>query len=143
MDYVRRLARTKAYAIERGPDEVVLAADTVVVIGDEILEKPRDAADAARMLEQLSGREHHVITGYCLLKGAHLEEGTETTRVHFVRLTPEEIAEYVATGEPMDKAGAYAIQGKGARFIEGINGDYFNVMGLPVRLLYDLVRQSR
>jgi len=113
------------------------------VVDEEILEKPRDADDAVRMLRLLSGRSHEVITGVCLLVQDHKENrdftAIETTEVIFRKLTDEEIQGYVASGEPMDKAGAYAIQGFGARYIEEIKGDYFNVMGLPLRLLYELL----
>ena len=136
VDYVRRLARTKAYAIERAAEETVLAADTVVVVDDETLEKPRAEDDAVRMLKTLSGRMHSVITGFCLVRGAHIEEGLEITRVHFVRMTEEEIRAYVATGEPADKAGAYAIQGLASKFIDRVEGCYFNVVGLPIAKVY-------
>ncbi len=110
-DYVRRLAEAKAFAEPLGPREVVLGADTVVVVDGQVLEKPRDAADAARMLGLLSGREHEVITGICLRTTARKIVDVATTRVRFVILSSEELNAYVASGEPMDKAGAYAIQG--------------------------------
>jgi septum formation protein len=134
--YVLRLAEEKARAVEAGADEIVLGADTVVVAGDEILEKPRDAADATRMLTLLSRSEHEVITGICLLQGDRVILDTASTRVRFVELSESAIASYVASGEPMDKAGAYAIQGQASKFIDRIEGDYFNVMGLPVALVY-------
>jgi septum formation protein len=135
-DYVRRLAEEKAGAVPMGPGEVVLGADTVVVFDGEVLEKPRDSGDAARMLGLLSGREHEVITGICLRSVAGKIVDIASTRVRFLALTPAEIDEYVASGEPMDKAGGYAIQGLASKFIDRIEGDYFNVVGLPVALVY-------
>ena len=135
-DYVKRLAVDKARAVERGPGEVVLAADTTVVVDEMVLEKPADAAEARRMLELLSGRTHQVLTGICL-RGEHEEVvDVALTHVRFSRLTAQEIAEYAASGEPSDKAGGYAIQGRAAKFVESIDGCYFNVMGLPVSLVY-------
>lgn len=134
--YVRRLAEAKARAAEAGSGDIVLGADTVVVLGDTILEKPVDAADARRMLELLSGRTHDVITGICLRHGGCAAADSVCTRVHFVLLSESEIAEYINSGEPMDKAGAYAIQGLASKFIDRIEGDYFNVVGLPVALVY-------
>jgi len=136
IDYVRRLAEKKAFAVPLLSGEVVLGADTVVVIDDHVLEKPHDTADAIRMLGLLSGREHEVITGICLRSEARKIVDTATTRVHFVAFTDEEIEAYAASGEPMDKAGAYAIQGLASKFIDRIEGDYFNVVGLPVALVY-------
>jgi nucleoside triphosphate pyrophosphatase len=135
-DYVRRLAELKASALPIQAGEIVLGADTVVVAGDLVLEKPADAADAARMLAILSGREHAVVTGICLRSAARKILDVAATRVRFVGLTPEEIAAYVASGEPMDKAGGYAIQGLASKFIDRIEGDYFNVVGLPVALVW-------
>lgn len=135
-DYVRRLAREKADAIEIHDGEIILTADTVVVVDGEILEKPLDAEDAARMLRLLAGREHQVITGICLRAGDREIVDACRTRVHFTPLTDAAIAAYVASGEPMDKAGAYAIQGLASKFIDHIEGDYFNVVGLPVSLVY-------
>jgi septum formation protein len=140
VDYVTRLAREKAEAARESPREIVLGADTTVVVGDQVLEKPVDASDARRMLRALSGRDHIVITGICLLSplikplGAIVDH--ETTRVHFVELSDREIDDYVATGEPMDKAGAYAIQGLASKFVDRIDGCYFNVMGLPLAMVY-------
>jgi septum formation protein len=116
----------------------------VVVIDAEILGKPRDEDDARRMLRQLSGRWHQVLTGIALVSGAtpEIRVSHEKTEVKFAAMSEDEIDWYVASGEPMDKAGAYAIQGLGARFIEGIRGDYFNVVGLPVRLFYELWTKS-
>jgi septum formation protein len=138
VQYVSRLAKSKASAISAG---LVLGADTVVVVDEHILEKPKDAADARRMLEMLSGREHSVITGVCLRSGEEFLTETRETRVRFLRMSSEEIEQYVASGEPMDKAGAYAIQGLASKFIDRIDGDYSNVVGLPVSLVYNLLKQ--
>jgi len=141
LTYVQRLARAKAEtAATRSPGSLIVGADTTVVIGDQILEKPDDHDDARRMLRQLSGHWHKVLTGVALIDAAELRVACETTEVKFAVMSQDEIDWYVSSGEPMDKAGAYAIQGMGARFIEGIRGDYFNVMGLPVRLLYEVWR---
>jgi len=140
--YVQRLARAKAEtATPRDPDSLIVGADTTVVIGDQILEKPDGHDDARRMLRQLSGNWHKVLTGVALIAAPELRVAYETTEVKFAVMSQDEIDWYVSSGEPMDKAGAYAIQGLGARFIEGIRGDYFNVMGLPVRLLYEMWRE--
>ncbi len=135
-DYVRRLAEEKAFAVPLHPGEVVLGADTTVVVDHHVLEKPRDTADAVRMLALLSGREHEVITGICLRSDSRKIVDVAITRVRFVPLTPEELETYAASGEPIDKAGAYAIQGLASKFIERIEGEYFNVVGLPVALVY-------
>jgi septum formation protein len=144
---VQRLARAKARAVfEHNSTNQVLGADTIVVAGHEILGKPADAQDAARMLHLLSGREHHVITGVCLMTpGQPPREDVryETTRVTMTTLTEEEIADYVAQGEPMDKAGAYAIQGHASRWIPKIEGCYFNVVGLPIALVYNMLNVGR
>ena len=129
---VARLSCRKAAAVEAGEEQIVIGADTVVVLDGQVLGKPRDAADAVRMLRSLSGRTHEVMTGVCLRKGDTVTTHTEVTEVTFRPLTEKEIEEYVATKEPMDKAGSYGIQGGAARFVEGIRGDYYNVMGLPV-----------
>jgi len=137
-----RLAREKALAIARQrPNDVVLGADTVVVIDGQILGKPVDAADATRMLRLLSGRTHDVITGVCLAVDGKQSVSSETTSVTMSEIPDKEIAQYVATGEPMDKAGAYAIQGIASRWIPRIEGDYSNVVGLPVALVYRMLRQ--
>lgn len=135
VEYVLRLARAKAEAGWR-TGEVVLGADTVVVVDHAVLEKPRDEADAARMLKMLSGRQHKVITGICFRHddGALLDHSM--TKVTFCTMTDSEIGEYVRSGEPMGKAGSYAIQGLASKFIERIEGCYFNVMGLPLSLVY-------
>ena len=138
-EYVKRLAVEKARAIEQSPGEIVLAADTTVVLGTDnetVLEKPADAEDARRMMALLSGRSHRVLTGICL-KGTSVEVvDLAMTRVRFSALSEKEIEDYVASGEPMDKAGGYAIQGLAAKFVESIDGCYFNVMGLPLSLVY-------
>jgi septum formation protein len=140
-DYVMRLARDKAMAVSAAPAEIVLGADTTVVIGGRIMGKPRDPADAVSMLETLSGQRHDVITGICLRTAARAIEDCSTTSVWFAALSRREIEEYVAGGEPMDKAGAYGIQGTAARFVARIEGCYFNVMGLPVALVYRRLRE--
>jgi len=134
--YARRLARAKAEAAWEGRDEIVLGADTIVVLDQEVLEKPRDAADAHAMLHRLSGREHTVITAICLLHPGGAQVDSSATRVRFAPLTGAEIDAYVATGEPMDKAGAYAIQGLASKFVEHVEGCYFNVIGLPLSQVY-------
>jgi len=142
VSYVKRLAQTKAETVAgklRGG--LVLGADTVVVIGEEILGQPRDDEEARRMLSLLSGRWHAVLTGVALVRCGQPPYALvehETTRVRFSEMSIAEIDWYVSTGEPKGKAGAYAIQGKGALFIEEIQGDYFNVVGLPVRLAYEM-----
>ena len=135
-DYVVRLAELKALAVSAGPGETVLGADTTVVIDGEMLGKPADAADARRMLARLSGRQHQVITGICLKRGVEVVRDCATTKVWFALMSAREIEEYVSSGEPMDKAGAYAIQGLASKFIEKIDGCYFNVVGLPVALVF-------
>jgi septum formation protein len=142
--YVQRLAQAKAEAVAgRLAAGLVLGADTVVVVAGEILGQPRDDDEARRMLRLLRGKWHEVLTGVALLRAGQdvrLVEH-ETTRVRFGQMSEEEIAWYVATGEPKGKAGAYAVQGHAALFIEEIQGDYFNVVGLPVRLVYELSRK--
>lgn len=134
--YARRLARMKAEAIERGDDEIILGADTVVLLGDEILEKPAGAEHAAEMLSKLSGRSHSVITGICLRHARGVVVDHAETIVQFHTLTADEIRDYAASGEPLDKAGGYAIQGLASKFISRIDGCYFNVVGLPVSMVY-------
>jgi septum formation protein len=151
--FAERLAREKALAVFRQrPSDFILGADTIVVVGGEILGKPRNDADAERMLRLLSGRTHQVITGVCL---AGLQLGTEnrepetgfedtrceSTLVSMNALSDDDIRSYISTGEPMDKAGAYAIQGRASRWISRIEGDYFNVVGLPVSLVYKMLRE--
>ncbi len=135
-EYVERLAGLKAAAVNATSDEIVIGADTTVVIDGCILAKPAGVADAQRMLALLSGRRHQVITGICLKRGAQRMVDHAVTAVWFAPMSEPEIAAYVASGEPMDKAGAYAIQGLASRFITRIEGCYFNVMGLPIALLY-------
>lgn len=138
--YVERLAREKAGRIAaKDRDAVVIAADTTVVLDGEILAKPADAADAASMLRRLAGRSHVVHTGMAVSRGDRLVSAVESVGVTFRALTPDEIAAYVATGEPLDKAGAYGIQGFGATIVERVEGDYFSVMGLGLRRLVDLL----
>ena len=131
-DEVGRVSKAKALAIPRENDDIVIAADTIVVCEGKTLGKPRDAEDAKAMLRLLSGRDHQVMTGCTLLRGEKSETFTEVTHIHFRPLTENEIARYVASGEPMDKAGSYGIQGGAALFCTHMVGDYYNVMGLPV-----------
>ena len=138
---VARVSRRKAEAVPRERDEVVIAADTIVVCGGEVLGKPRDEADAFRMLRLLSGREHQVMTGLTVLRGDRAVTCTEVTDIHFRPLSDGEILAYIRTGEPMDKAGAYGIQGGAALFASRLEGDYFNVVGLPVCRLGEILRQ--
>ncbi|MFL5553918.1 MAG: Maf family protein [Gemmatimonadaceae bacterium] len=139
--HAERLAREKATAVaRRDPDLITIGADTVVVINRKVLGKPIDDADAARMLAMLSGREHTVITAIAVSRGKKLRSAIEEVRVKFRRLRDAEIDAYIATREPMDKAGAYGIQGYGATIVERIEGDYFAVMGLPLVRLINLLR---
>ena len=140
-DEVARVSRMKAMAVERGADDVVIAADTIVVVGGKVLGKPRDEAEAKAMLGLLSGRDHQVMTGMTVLRSEKLETVTEVTDIHFRSLSENEIAAYVRSGEPMDKAGAYGIQGGAALFAEKLVGDYYNVMGLPVCRLWQLLNK--
>jgi septum formation protein len=141
--YAQRLAREKALVVfSRHPNEVVVGADTVVVVDNHLLEKPAEAKDAARMLRLLSGRSHQVTTGVCVLAAGFERTEAEITEVRFSSLSEEEIAYYVATGEPMDKAGAYGIQGLASRWIGKIEGCYFNVVGLPVERVYRMLRAA-
>jgi septum formation protein len=142
-DYVRRVALDKARAVAACmPDAIVLAADTCVVVDDAILGKPADAADAARMLAMLSGRPHDVLTGVAVIGPAGIRVESADSRVVFAELSAGEIAWYVASGEPGDKAGAYAIQGLASRYVERVEGSYSNVVGLPVALVYRLLREQ-
>ena len=138
--YVLRLACEKVRSACRKTGSIIVGADTVVVVEGEVLGKPRDDADAARMLKRLSGRSHEVLTGVAVGGDRVLSEVARTT-VRFLPLEADEIAWYVASGEPRDKAGAYAIQGLASRFVERIDGSYSNVVGLPVALVYRLLRQ--
>lgn len=143
--HVRRLAEAKARAVWR-EGETVLGADTVVTIDGHILGKPTDDNDAARMLGLLSGRRHRVLTGVCFYGGdqasRHAQAEVEETFVDFLTLSEQEIADYIATGEPADKAGAYAIQGGASKFVRRIEGCYFNVVGLPIARVYQFIRSS-
>ena len=141
-DYVVRLAEQKAIAVECRPGETILGADTTVVINGEMLAKPVDPADARRMLSLLSGRRHEVLTGISLRRGREVINDWAATHVWFTTMTESEIDEYVASGEPMDKAGAYAIQGLASKFIEKIEGCYFNVVGLPISMVYRHMHES-
>ena len=138
---VARVSHLKALAIPRGDDDVVVAADTIVVCEGKVLGKPRTEEEAMDMLRLLSGRDHQVMTGMTVLRGDCAAICTEVTDLHFRELTEGEIAAYVATGEPMDKAGAYGIQGGAALFCERMVGDYYNVMGLPVCRLGKILRE--
>jgi septum formation protein len=145
--YVRRVAQLKAEAVlPRAGERPVLGADTIVIVDQTVLGKPSDIADAGRMLRLLAGREHSVMTGVCLINPAaesgRVQLSMTRTSVGFAALTDEEISWYVASGEPMDKAGAYAIQGLASRFVTRIDGSYSNVVGLPVALVYDLCTRA-
>lgn len=138
---VARVSRAKAEAICCDPDDVVIAADTIVVCCGQVLGKPTDENDAYRMLRLLSGRDHQVMTGLCVLHRGVATACTEITDIHFRELSDREIRAYIRTGEPMDKAGSYGIQGGAALFAEKMAGDYYNVMGLPVCRLGMMLRQ--
>ena len=139
-DEVARVSCMKAQAVERAPGDVVIAADTIVVCEGKVLGKPRNEEDAFRILSLLSGRDHEVMTGMTVLRGDEIVTHTEVTKIHFRQLHPDEIRAYIATGEPMDKAGAYGIQGGAALFADQMEGDYYNVMGLPVCRLAMILR---
>lgn len=141
-DEVARVSRCKAEATPREAGDVVIAADTIVVCQGQVLGKPRDAADAKAMLRLLSGRDHQVMTGMTILVGDRAVSLTEVTDIHFRELSDREIDAYVATGEPMDKAGSYGIQGGAALFAEKMVGDYYNVMGLPVCRLWQVLHDT-
>jgi septum formation protein len=141
LDYARRLAREKTRAVfARHPQDTVLGADTIVVVSQLLLEKPTDADDAARMLCLLSGRHHQVITGVSVIASGFERTEAEMTQVFFNELSEQEIADYVRSGEPLDKAGAYGIQGMASRWIGRVEGCYFNVVGLPVARVYRLLK---
>ena len=140
-DEVARVSRCKAMAVDAQPGDVVIAADTIVVCEGKVLGKPKDKEEAARMLNLLSGRDHQVMTGCTVLRGGLAETFTDVTDLHFRPLGEKEIDRYIASGEPMDKAGAYGIQGGAALFCEKMNGDYYNVMGLPVCRLWQTLRR--
>ena len=147
VSYVKRLALTKAQTVEHARTEgLVLGADTTVVVDGELLGQPLDDDDARRMLKLLNGKWHEVLTGVALMRAgteAQALVGHETTRVRFSEMSEQEIDWYVATGEPRGKAGAYGIQGPAALFVEEIAGDYFNIVGLPVRLVYELIPKNK
>ncbi len=144
MAFARRMALEKARAVfARRPQDAVLGADTIVVVDGEVLGKPVDAADAVRMLRALSGRSHEVTTAVCLLAPGIQETAEETTLVTMSAISEEEIQSYVAGGEPLDKAGAYAVQGGASRWVRRIEGCYFNVVGLPVPRVYEMLRKRR
>ncbi len=138
---VARVSLAKARAVERQPEDVVIAADTIVVLGDRVLGKPANEAQAEEMLTALSGRAHQVMTGVTVLRGDRAITATEITDIHFRQLSNREIRSYIATKEPMDKAGSYGIQGGAALFAEKIHGDYYNVVGLPVCRLLRMLRE--
>lgn len=138
-DEVARVSRLKALAVSREDDDIVIAADTIVVCAGQVLGKPHCEEEAKAMLRLLSGRDHQVMTGVTVLRGEKIETVTEVTDIHFRPLSEKEIAAYVSSGEPMDKAGAYGIQGGAALFAEKMVGDYYNVMGLPVCRLHQML----
>jgi septum formation protein len=139
--HAERLAREKASVVAtRDPNLITIGADTIVVVNKKVLGKPKDAEHAALMLRQLSGRQHTVVTAVAVSRGKKLRSAVEEVRVHFRKLHDDEIKAYIATGEPLDKAGAYGIQGFGATIVECVNGDYFAVMGLPLARLVGLLR---
>ena len=140
-DEVARVSRLKALAVERKTDDMVIAADTIVVCDGKVLGKPADEDDAFRMLSLLSGRDHQVMTGMTVCQGDRFVVTTEVTDVHFRDLTEKEIRDYIATGEPMDKAGSYGIQGGASVFADRICGDYYNVIGLPVCRLSCILKE--
>ena len=141
--YVVRLAEKKAMAVEAAAEEIVLGADTTVVVGGAMLGKPASQAEARHMLVRLSGRRHEVLTGICLCRGGQVVRDWSATQVWFTAMSRREIREYARSGEPMDKAGAYAIQGLASRYVERIEGCYFNVVGLPVALVYHHLQELR
>ena len=140
-DEVARVSRAKALAVPRDQDDVVIAADTIVVCQGKVLGKPHSEEEAVAMLSLLSGRDHQVMTGCTVLRGEKWESFTEVTDIHFRPLSKKEIENYVATGEPMDKAGSYGIQGGAALFCQRLVGDYYNVMGLPVCALGESLKR--
>ena len=140
---IQKLAKAKAAAVfAKHPEALVLGSDTIVVLDGEVLGKPRDTEDAVRMLKELSGRTHQVLTGVCLLGPGFCKTDVSVSHVTFAPMSEDEIRAYAETGDPLDKAGAYGIQGIAARYITGIEGDYYAIMGLPVHLVYELLKQA-
>jgi len=143
VDFAKRLAREKAESIGRAhPKDMVLGADTIVIVDGEIFGKPADPEDAARMLRRLSGRDHLVTTAVCLCRNGVADVHAETTRVFFSTISEAEIAEYIASGHPMDKAGAYGIQGYASRWVYRVEGDYFTIVGLPVARVWGMLERA-
>ena len=138
---VARVSAMKAQAVQAGEDAVVIAADTIVVCEGKILGKPHSEKEAADMLRLLSGKSHQVMTGFTVRRGSRVKPHAEVSNIRFRPLEEGEINAYVATGEPMDKAGAYGIQGKASLFVSGLEGDYYNVMGLPICALGQCLRE--
>ena len=140
---IKRVSRAKAEAVRArvSPDDIIISADTVVCIDGKRLGKPRDEADAADMLRMLSGRSHEVVSGVCVLRGEEAAVEAVTTAIHFRPLSDGEISAYIASGEPMDKAGAYGIQSLASIFVDKLDGDYYNVMGLPLCTLAQMLWQ--
>ncbi len=144
MQIVEQLSARKARAVARkNPEDTVIAADTVVVFKGRVLGKPKNAEAAKIMLKLLSGNVHQVYTGYTVIKGKRFVCGHECTSVEFYPMKPEEIDAYIATGEPLDKAGAYGIQGRGAVFVKRINGDFYNVVGLPIGKIHHILSELK
>ena len=142
-DAVAEVCRRKAEAIAKDrPDDLIISADTIVVVDDVVLGKPHDPEDAKAMLRSLSGRSHTVMTAFCIWQKGQAQTHVEKTHLRFKPLSEEEIAAYVATGSPLDKAGAYGIQDQAAIFVEAMDGDYYNVMGLPLCSLVKALRQN-
>ncbi len=141
-EYVQRLAEVKALAVPLSEDEIVLGADTTVVLDGVMLGKPIDRTDARRMIAALAGRRHEVLTGICLRTSSQIVRDWASTEVWFAPMTEREIEDYIASGEPEDKAGGYAIQGLASKFIEKIEGCYFNVVGLPISLVYRHLKRA-
>lgn len=142
-EYVQRLARTKAEVVSKNcEDGVILAADTTVIVSGQIVGKPVDMDDARRMLRLLSGKRHEVLTGVAVIQNGEMRVGLQRTGVKFMELTEAEVEFLAEMGDPLDKAGAYAVQAQAALFIEGIEGDYWNVVGLPISLVYELICKS-
>jgi septum formation protein len=141
---IQNLAYRKAdAALQRHPDDLVIGSDTIVVLNGEVLGKPKDEADAFRMVKELQGKTHEVITGLCFLSRKRKYTDVSISKVTFAPMSDEEIKEYVSTGECMDKAGAYGIQGYGGKYITKIEGDYYTIMGLPLNLVYEELKNQK